>query len=58
LQSSDLSDKVESEPVVNTVRTYFDVHGHYEVLSVDDDQVNQMVVEGLLRPAGYKVRME
>jgi PleD family two-component response regulator len=38
-----------------TIRSYFDVYGQYEVLSVDDDAVNQMVVEGMLRPTGYKV---
>lgn len=28
---------------------------HAQVLSVDDDPINQMVVENLLSPEGYKV---
>ncbi|GAQ88354.1 hypothetical protein KFL_004210020 [Klebsormidium nitens] len=37
------------------LRSHYEVHGQYEILSVDDDRVNQMVVDGLLRPAGYKI---
>lgn len=39
------------------IRSNFDVFGQYEILSVDDDPVNQMVVEGMLRPAAYKARI-
>eukprot|EP00960_Hanusia_phi_P031828 749492-Hanusia_phi.AAC.2 len=29
----------------------------HQILSVDDDQVNQMVIENILRPSGYEVKV-
>lgn len=37
--------------------TYLQQHGNLCVLSVDDDQVNLMVMETLLQPQGWKVRL-
>lgn len=34
---------------------HFDVTGQLCILSIDDDEVNLMVVEQLLRPQGWKV---
>jgi len=33
-----------------------DIEGSYLVLSVDDDPINQLVIENLLIPEGYKVK--
>lgn len=38
------------------IPTYSELHdGQIEILSIDDDPVNQMVIEGLLVPQGYIV---
>jgi CheY-like chemotaxis protein len=40
---------------VKRLPSHFEKTGKVEVLSVDDEPVNQMVVENLLQPHGYKV---
>ena len=34
---------------------HYDVTGQLCILSIDDDEVNLMVIEQLLRPNGWKV---
>jgi CheY-like chemotaxis protein len=36
--------------------SHFDVHGQLCILSIDDDEVNLLVIEQLLKPQGWKVR--
>ncbi|EKX34291.1 hypothetical protein GUITHDRAFT_119524 [Guillardia theta CCMP2712] len=45
-----------SESSERDMKFHFDKFGKYEILSVDDDQVNQMVIENILRPSGYEVK--
>uniref|UniRef100_A0A6U5W8X1 Guanylate cyclase n=1 Tax=Guillardia theta TaxID=55529 RepID=A0A6U5W8X1_GUITH len=46
-----------SESSERDMKFHFDKFGKYEILSVDDDQVNQMVIENILRPSGYEVKV-
>lgn len=32
---------------------HYDIYGKIEIMSVDDDPINQMVIENLLQPYGY-----
>ncbi|GAX80829.1 hypothetical protein CEUSTIGMA_g8264.t1 [Chlamydomonas eustigma] len=41
--------------MVGAKPSHYDVHGQLCVLSIDDDEVNLLVIEQLLRPQGWKV---
>jgi len=35
--------------------SHYDLYGTYEIVSVDDNPVNQLVIENILQPCGFKV---
>jgi hypothetical protein len=51
------ANKSSQRPSADVSRTFYHEknQGQYLVLSVDDDPINQMVVESLLGPEGFKV---
>eukprot|EP00750_Incisomonas_marina_P005940 INCI14243.3.p1 GENE.INCI14243.3~~INCI14243.3.p1 ORF type:complete len:1026 (+),score=190.52 INCI14243.3:229-3306(+) len=49
------TEKGHARPDVDALPSNKDVHGSIEVLSVDDNPINQMVIKNILTPAGYTV---